>query len=65
MDRVERVVENKKGEQEEEKAEKNRETDRCSVNELQQEPGVDCKRKKKKEKRSGSLRKKIKKYPEM
>ena len=58
-------MENKEGEQQEEKAEKNRETDRCSVNDLQQEPGVDSKRKKKKEKRSGSQRKKIKKYPEM
>jgi len=57
IDRVERVVENKEGEQQEEKAEKNRETDRGSVNELQQEPGVDSKRKKKKEKRSGSQRK--------
>ena len=47
MDRVERVVENKEGEQEEEKAEKNRETNRGSVNELQQEPGVDSKRRKK------------------
>ena len=66
MDRVERVMENKEGEQQEEKAEKNRETDRCSVNELQQEPGVDSKRKKKEgKKRSGSRRKKIKKYPEM
>lgn len=64
-DRVERVVENKEGEQQEEKAEKNRETNHGSVNELQQEPGVDSKRKKKKEKRSGSQRKKIKKYPEM
>ena len=62
VDRVERVMENKEGKQQEEMAQKNRETDRCSVSELQQEPGVDIKRKKKrKEKRSGSQRKKIKK----
>lgn len=61
MDRVERVMENEEGKQQEEKAQKNRETDRCSVSELQQEPGVDIKRKKKKEKRSGSQRKKFRK----
>ena len=59
MDRVERVVENKEGEQEEEKAEKNRETNRGSVNELQQEPGVDSKRKKKEGKKIWLTEKKI------
>lgn len=56
-------MKNKEGKQQEEKTEKSRETDCCSVSELQQEPGVDSKRKKKKEKRSGSQRKKIKKIP--
>ena len=54
-------MENEEGKQQEEKAQKNRETDCCSVSELQQEPGVDIKRKKKKEKRSGSQRKKFRK----
>ena len=54
-------MENKEGKQQEEKTQKNRETDHCCVSELQQEPGVDSKRKKKKEKRSDSQRKKFKK----
>ena len=63
VDREQRVMKNKEGKQQEEKTEKSRETDCCSVSELQQEPGVDSKRKKKKEKRSGSQRKKNKKIP--
>ncbi|XP_068699455.1 uncharacterized protein [Montipora foliosa] len=63
VDREQRVMKTKEGKQQEEKTEKSRETDCCSVSELQQEPGVDSKRKKKKEKRSGSQRKKIKKIP--
>lgn len=60
MDRVERVVENKEGEQQEEKAEKNRETNRGSVNELQQEPGVDSKKKKRRKKDLVHREKKLK-----
>lgn len=47
VDREQRVMKNKEGKQQEEKTEKSRETDCCSVSELQQEPGVDSKRKKK------------------
>ena len=66
MDREQRVMKNKEGKQQEEKTEKSRETDCCSVSELQQEPGVDSKRKKKRRKRDLDNReKKSKKYPKM
>ena len=52
-------MENEEGKQQEEKAQKNRETDRCSVSELQQKPGVDIKKEKKEGKEIWLTEKKI------